>query len=258
MATRLRSIPTGASLAAPRPPRNRPEMSLVTWPAWPRATGRSTFSTRRPAGGGRSADRGGRPNGAGKTTLLEIITGDQQPDRHRHSRARPGDRLPAAGGCRVAGRPALAEVLAGAGAVTGIAGCATSSRDGRRDRGGRAGRADGRVRPAAASVRGHGRLRAGGGGPPHPGRPGLCRGRHGTQHGRVLRRLDDAHRAGAAAAAEPGPPAARRADQPPGPGVGRVAAGVPGRIRRRGAAGQPRSGLHQRRRQPRGRAAWPA
>ena len=41
--------------------------------------------------------------------------------------------------------------------------------------------------------------------------------------GRVLRRLDDARRAGPAAAAEPGPAAARRADQPPGPGIGRMA-----------------------------------
>ena len=55
--------------------------------------------------------------------------------------------------------------------------------------------------------------------------------------------------------AEPGPAAARRADQPPRPGIGRMAAGLPGRLRRRGAAGQPRSRLHQRGGQPGGRAA---
>ena len=61
------------------------------------------------------------PNGAGKTTLLEIITGDQQPDSGTVTRAREVviGYLPQ----EVAesrGHPAVAEVLAGAGAVTGI------------------------------------------------------------------------------------------------------------------------------------------
>ncbi len=61
------------------------------------------------------------PNGAGKTTLLEIITGDQQSDEGTVTRARDVviGYLPQ----EIAesrGRPALAEVLAGAGAVTGI------------------------------------------------------------------------------------------------------------------------------------------
>jgi ATP-binding cassette, subfamily F, member 3 len=61
------------------------------------------------------------PNGAGKTTLLEIITGDQQSDEGTVTRGRDVviGYLPQ----EIAesrGRPALAEVLAGAGAVTGI------------------------------------------------------------------------------------------------------------------------------------------
>jgi ATP-binding cassette, subfamily F, member 3 len=61
------------------------------------------------------------PNGAGKTTLLEIITGDQQQDSGTVTRARDVviGYLPQ----EIAesrGHPALAEVLAGAGAVTGI------------------------------------------------------------------------------------------------------------------------------------------
>ena len=72
--------------------------------------------------------------------------------------------------------------------------------------------------------------------------------------GEFSRRLDDARGARPAAARQPGPAAPRRADQPPRPGIGRVAAGLPGRVRRGGGAGQPRPRLHQRRRQPRGRA----
>ena len=61
------------------------------------------------------------PNGAGKTTLLEIITGDQQPDAGTVTRARDL----AIGYLRqeVAeskGRSVLAEVMAGAGEVSGI------------------------------------------------------------------------------------------------------------------------------------------
>ena len=61
------------------------------------------------------------PNGAGKTTLLEIITGDQQPDAGTVTRGRDV----AIGYLRqeVAqskGRSVLAEVLAGAGEVSGI------------------------------------------------------------------------------------------------------------------------------------------
>ncbi len=61
------------------------------------------------------------PNGAGKTTLLEIITGDQQPDTGTVTRARDL----AIGYLRqeVAeskGRSVLAEVMAGAGEVSGI------------------------------------------------------------------------------------------------------------------------------------------
>jgi ATP-binding cassette subfamily F protein 3 len=61
------------------------------------------------------------PNGAGKTTLLEIITGDQQPDVGTVIRAR--DLVIGYLPQEIAesrGRPALDEVLAGAGTVTGI------------------------------------------------------------------------------------------------------------------------------------------
>ncbi|HEX2767056.1 MAG TPA: ABC-F family ATP-binding cassette domain-containing protein [Candidatus Limnocylindria bacterium] len=61
------------------------------------------------------------PNGAGKTTLLEIITGDQQPDAGTVTRARDvviGYLRQEVAQSR--GRSALAEVLAGAGEVTGI------------------------------------------------------------------------------------------------------------------------------------------
>jgi ATP-binding cassette subfamily F protein 3 len=61
------------------------------------------------------------PNGAGKTTLLEIITGDQEPDAGTVTRARDL----AIGYLRqevaeARGQTAIAEVLAGAGVVTGI------------------------------------------------------------------------------------------------------------------------------------------
>ena len=61
------------------------------------------------------------PNGAGKTTLLELITGDQEPDSGTITRAR--DTVIGYLRQEVAetrGRSALAEVLAGAGEVSGI------------------------------------------------------------------------------------------------------------------------------------------
>jgi ATP-binding cassette subfamily F protein 3 len=61
------------------------------------------------------------PNGAGKTTLLELITGDQEPDTGTISRARDvviGYLRQEIAETR--GRSALAEVLAGAGEVSGI------------------------------------------------------------------------------------------------------------------------------------------
>jgi len=61
------------------------------------------------------------PNGAGKTTLLELITGDQEPDAGTISRARDvviGYLRQEIAESR--GRSALAEVLAGAGEVSGI------------------------------------------------------------------------------------------------------------------------------------------
>jgi ATP-binding cassette subfamily F protein 3 len=61
------------------------------------------------------------PNGAGKTTLLEIITGDQEPDAGTVTRARDlviGYLRQEVAESR--GLTAIAEVLAGAGAVTGI------------------------------------------------------------------------------------------------------------------------------------------
>jgi ATP-binding cassette subfamily F protein 3 len=61
------------------------------------------------------------PNGAGKTTLLELITGDQEPDTGTITRAR--DTVIGYLRQEVAqtrGRSALAEVLAGAGEVSGI------------------------------------------------------------------------------------------------------------------------------------------
>jgi ATP-binding cassette subfamily F protein 3 len=61
------------------------------------------------------------PNGAGKTTLLEIITGDHEPDEGTVTRARDlviGYLRQEVAEAR--GQTAIAEVLAGAGAVTGI------------------------------------------------------------------------------------------------------------------------------------------
>ncbi|HET6820474.1 MAG TPA: ABC-F family ATP-binding cassette domain-containing protein [Candidatus Limnocylindria bacterium] len=61
------------------------------------------------------------PNGAGKTTLLEIITGDQEPDAGTVTRARDmviGYLRQEVAEAR--GQTAIAEVLAGAGVVTGI------------------------------------------------------------------------------------------------------------------------------------------
>ena len=61
------------------------------------------------------------PNGAGKTTLLELITGDQEPDVGTITRARDTVigylRQEVA---QIRGRSALAEVLGGAGEVSGI------------------------------------------------------------------------------------------------------------------------------------------
>ena len=61
------------------------------------------------------------PNGAGKTTLLELITGDQEPDAGTITRARETVigylRQEVA---QIRGRSALAEVLGGAGEVSGI------------------------------------------------------------------------------------------------------------------------------------------
>src|SRR3990170_9042411 len=61
------------------------------------------------------------PNGAGKTTLLELITGDEEPDAGTITRAR--DVVIGYLRQEVAetkGRGVLAEVLAGAGEVSGI------------------------------------------------------------------------------------------------------------------------------------------
>ena len=61
------------------------------------------------------------PNGAGKTTLLELITGDQQPDAGTITRAREtviGYLRQEVAESR--GRSVLAEVMAGAGEVSGI------------------------------------------------------------------------------------------------------------------------------------------
>ena len=61
------------------------------------------------------------PNGAGKTTLLELITGDQEPDAGTITRAREvviGYLRQEVAESR--GRSVLAEVLAGAGEVSGI------------------------------------------------------------------------------------------------------------------------------------------
>jgi len=61
------------------------------------------------------------PNGAGKTTLLELITGDQSPDSGTITRAREtviGYLRQEVAESR--GRSALAEVVAGAGEVSGI------------------------------------------------------------------------------------------------------------------------------------------
>ena len=61
------------------------------------------------------------PNGAGKTTLLELITGDQEPDAGTIVRAR--DTVIGYLRQEVAqskGRSALAEVIGGAGEVSGI------------------------------------------------------------------------------------------------------------------------------------------
>ena len=61
------------------------------------------------------------PNGAGKTTLLELITGDQEPDAGTITRAREvviGYLRQEVAQTR--GRSVLAEVLAGAGEVSGI------------------------------------------------------------------------------------------------------------------------------------------
>ncbi|HEX2194514.1 MAG TPA: ABC-F family ATP-binding cassette domain-containing protein, partial [Candidatus Limnocylindria bacterium] len=61
------------------------------------------------------------PNGAGKTTLLEIMTGDQEPDAGTVTRAKDlviGYLRQEVAESRA--RPAIAEVLEGAGAVSGI------------------------------------------------------------------------------------------------------------------------------------------
>ena len=176
--------------------------------------------------------------------------------RHDHPRQGHRDRLPAPGSRREpwadgargrAGRRRRGERHRAAHAShrAGARGCERR----RRARG-----ADGRVRPAPASVRGAGWLWPRVGGTPHPRWPWLRRRRYGPRHRHLQRRMDDAGGPRPAAAAEPRRAAARRADQPPRPRFGRVAHGVPGAVRRRDRVGQPRSRLHQRGRQPRRRA----
>ena len=141
------------------------------------------------------------------------------------------------------GRPVVAEVMAGAGAVSAGRGRAEDAGGGAGRSGARRrdGQDPGALRRGAGALRRARRLRARGAGARDPGRPRVLAGGHGRRRRQPVGRLEDARRPGAHPAHAPRRHAARRAVEPPRPRIAHLAGGLPQGLRGRAADDLARS-----------------
>ena len=145
----------------------------------------------------------------------------------------------------MAGRPAVAEVMAGAGEVSTVAaGAEAAGRGAGRSRARRRdGEDPGPLRGGAGALRRAGRVRAGGPGAGDPGGAGVLAGDDGRGRGQAVGRLEDAGGAGAHPADAARCHVAGRAVEPPGHRIADLAGGVPEGVRGGAADDQPRPGV---------------
>ncbi len=177
------------------------------------------------------------PNGAGKSTIFRMIMKEESPDEGQVSVDRGvtiGYFSQDVG--EMAGRPAVAEVMAGAGEVSEVAaGAEAAGRGAGRSRAGRRdGEDPGPLRRGAGALRRAGRVRAGGAGARDPGGAGVLAGDDGRGRGQAVGRLEDAGGAGAHPADAARCHVAGRAVEPPGHRIADLAGELPeGRTRGR-------------------------